>query len=147
MENKKIKAVSLCFENIEVVELAYEMLSCLELKDIKTNMSKGWYSAYIRETEIAESAMFVINPAGNMGLISSCSTKLFDRITSFNDLVSIDLIYEDDTFREITFNWGGDSFYKNEYQSTCITDKGYLIVCIDEKHKAEEYKKKIENAK
>ena len=144
METKEIKLIKLCFENIEVIDVLPEHIQYLVLNKITTTIANDWYSNNAHINESAKYARFAIKQEGNIELKDSGNgNTLFERIQKFNDLVSIELIFEDNTSREIYFNWSRQFEYKNAYQSSCVTNNGYLIVCINKKHKAEEYKQYI----
>lgn len=148
MEHKEIKLMKLCFENVEVVEIDPKYFGCISLEHITSGLINDWYSNETHTWEEAEDSQFTIRPEGNIKLEDSGNAdNLFERILMFNDLVSIEFIYKDGTNREIQFNWNTENEYKNTYQSALITENGFLVVCISKKHKAEEYKKSVEQAK
>ena len=55
---------------------------------------------------------------------------IFDRITEWDDITSIDITYKDDTIDHITVTWTGNSDYNNDSQHSLLTPQGNLIIVI-----------------
>lgn len=145
MERKKMKSIKLCFENVEVVEVPAECVANFLFENIHLGVFNDWHSENATENEVAKHVLMILKPAGDIPLTDTGNAKtLFERITKFNDLVSAEIIYEDDMSREIGFHWHKNDEYSNRYQSSYKTKNNYLIIVVHKKKKAKDFKDVVE---
>ena len=145
MERKKMKSIKLCFENVEVVEVPAKYIANFLFEKIHLGIFNDWHSEDAHENEVAKQALMILKPAGDIPLKDTGNAKtLFERIIKFDDIVSAEIIYEDNTSREIGFHWHKNDEYSNRFQSSYKTKNNYLIIVVHNKKKAKDFKYIVE---
>lgn len=129
MNNKKLKELIFCFENLEQLTVP---ASCVEgffffnlHKDIH-----GYFDSDVIEMTCAEEAFVMLRPEAEDKAVSSFPSngalpfwKLFNRLESDCDCVGIDLLYNDNSKEEIYVPWeDGRNEFTNGLQETFTQD-------------------------
>ena len=115
---KDIKKIELVFENCDYVEIQPEDIACNSISKYK----------------VIDDMVIILTRNANkqykpFGFIKN-KEYIFDRITEWDDITSIDITYKDDTIDHITVTWTGNSDYNNDSQHSLLTPQGNLIIVI-----------------
>ena len=152
MTHNKIKSIILGFENLETINIPVNNVATFLLEGVARRIFKSWHSEEIHESEVAESAVIALKPEADLVLQDAANTKqlmnatqVFARIKKYNDLTDITFIYNDDMERTISFQWDNEKDVTNAYQSSVVTNNGYLVVVIDKEKTAGQYAHEIFN--
>ena len=138
--NKLVKNIELTFENMDYIEIPNQYFSNFSLENIETNIRRVAVNAIMRYQK-ARSVIFELRKEANedfenfdrdMNMVDYNGDTLFDRIIDYNDIVDINLIYEDDSSEKFAVEWDDecDDKYKNKLQISTITENGNLCVQI-----------------
>lgn len=92
----QVQFIEICFENCESVKIDQEQLIYLDLSNITSDINR------YNKTQKCDSCEIAINKAANIeyspfGLTDYLIQKVFDRILAYDDIVSIQIHYDDDT--------------------------------------------------
>ena len=131
-EIKNLKEIELIFENVEVYKFKQEYFESIMIGN--TFSEYGRFSENVLSKKFFSEICFTIFKGGN----EESDTKhgeeelsRFERIVKFNDIVGINLIYEDGTEEEIHSYWmDGRNDEENKLQHSKITSRGDLKVYI-----------------
>ena len=140
----KIKELTLIFENCEYVTIDGKYIGHFLVSDIKKSIERIAINS-ISEMTVAERIAMEIHkdadiPYNSFGMVEPST---FDRITSFNDITSIEFILVDsdnnETKHQYYVMWDGDTEYNNKAQKTLISTNEHLYVVIDAARSVEEF--------
>jgi len=136
---KDIVKIEFILENCECIEIERKYLGHLQIKDIRKTISVAAKSMSRHETCDHFSMAAYRNGDevyGQLGDDSSLERK-YHRLKA-GDIVSINIIYDDQTEEEVYVTWIGESVYKNDYQHTYINDYGDLFIVINKNKNIED---------
>lgn len=131
---REIKSVILGFENCEVLEIPYSFIGLMELSNIKTSMSavKQYGNELTSRQECGTFVMALnrgLNGSKEHYLTSWSMEKPIDRIHSYKDIVSVEIVFTDETKDEFYLNWDEtDDGYTNVNQNTQMNKLGDLFI-------------------
>lgn len=143
IELSDVEKIELSFENSEFTCIPIENVASLHISEMQKQITKHWYTNHVDEREYAETAYIFLNPAANIQYSPLNEENLFDRIVKYNDLVSIEF-QGVVTKRTIYLEWDDEDAFENSYQTSLITKNGYLILIVDKKKIAENFREMIE---
>ena len=130
---KDVKKIELVFENCDYVEIQPEDIANLVINNISEKIRRIACNSISKYKVIDDMVITLTRNANKqyapLGFIED-KEYIFDRITGWNDITSIDITYEDDTTDYITVTWTGDSDYNNDSQHSLLTPQGNLIIVI-----------------
>lgn len=143
IELSDVEKIELSFENSEFACIPIENVASLHISELQKQITKHWYTNHVDEREYAETAYIFLNPSVNIQYSPLKEEKLFDRIVKYNDLVSIEF-QGVVTRRTVYLEWDDEDAFENSYQTSLITKNGYLILIVDKKKIAENFREMIE---
>lgn len=146
IELSDVEKIELSFENSEFACIPIENVASLHISELQKQITKHWYTNHVDEREYAETAYIFLNPSVNIQYSPLKEEKLFDRIVKYNDLVSIEF-QGVVTRRTVYLEWDDEDAFENSYQTSLITKNGYLILIVDKKKIAENFREMIERIK
>ncbi|WP_372011409.1 hypothetical protein NBRC13296_12685 [Paenibacillus chitinolyticus] len=137
--HKEIVKIEFIMENTECIEIERRYLGRFQINDIRKNISVA-AKAMSRHETCDHFSMAAYRSGdevyGQFGDDSSLERK-YNRL-KVGDIVSINIIYDDQTEEEVYVTWTGESNYKNESQNTYINNYGDLFIVINKNKKIEE---------
>lgn len=115
---KKLKNIHIGFENCEVIEIPVASIDHLSLSNIADSIQFINHQKYYCERKIANSINISIYKNGIFNDVTDWSKEnKIERLSKFNDIVCIDLNYEDGETKQYYVPWG-EGEYNNEYQKS-----------------------------
>lgn len=124
----KIKSIHICFENCELVELLPSMFKNLIIEEITRNKTINCYQYEDGEAQDMTICRLFTIELNEKGLDKQCwNTKLRDRLKG-NDIVGIDLNYENGTKEEIYVPWNEENEFINKYQKNHFEENNATII-------------------
>jgi hypothetical protein len=141
---KEIKFIELVLENCEIIKIDKQHIGIFRIENIKRSISRVAMNS-ISDHKSAEEVFIQISSKANnynsyVTTWSGNETLPFTRLIKYKDITAISIHYEDDDEEYIYVPWGGESDYKNEYQSCKINEHtGDLYIIISEKENVENY--------
>lgn len=139
---KKLKGIELVFENMDYIVIPIQFLHDFSLRDVQTDIwfdrNKGTirrYTANAIMLNLKEKTNRVATTfKHDVYKMDHCGETIFKRIYDYEDITSVNLIYEDASEECFAVRWiDGKDEYHNKCQSAQIDDKGNLIVRIENK--------------
>ena len=139
--NKIVESIELVFENMDYIVIPAHYFEEFCIKDVRTDIwsMKGneaiWrYTAKVIKLVLKEKTDRVATTfEGDMHSIKYDGETLFERIYGHDDITSVNLIYEDESFDRFAVEWlDGKDEYHNKYQTTRLEEGGKLVVNIQE---------------
>lgn len=139
MRNKKLKQIDIVLENCEVITIPVERISNFYFKNITTNY---WFDETDSEidADYATDEFYIILPdEANIFLKADYQNifsdyKIFDRLTEYQDITHIDLIFTDGTSQYIAVPYEEENpailGSPNLCQKSHILDNGDLEIFI-----------------
>lgn len=136
-KNGKIKSINIVFENLEVVVVPSDYISAFVINDISENFVYTNTTLYYFG---CKKLNMRINNEFNMTLVDDIygERNSFQRIINFNDIVAVDIIFENDVSETVYVDWWDMCEYENLNQSTEILSDGSLSISIDDENNEEE---------
>ena len=134
---KQIKSIKLAFENVEVCEIPIHKINQLYLTGLHYSLNTLGYN--LTSTNAHADCFFMVLLPSIKDNLTSDGQKLFERVSRFNDIVSIIAKYADGEEEEIYLYWkdankGGEI---NKYQKSKILNNGCLAVYVGKGRKLE----------
>lgn len=149
----KLKYIEFIFENCDRFKIDGKYIGAFIIDDIKKQICRVACNS-IMEMDIAQSIIIEINKDANEEYfefgVDNNDLKIFkfDRISSSNDITSIEFVLEEDIsephipkakhYHYYTY-WVGDNDYLNEVQSTLVDKDGNLYIVIEKDKKVNDY--------
>lgn len=136
-KNGKIKSINIVFENLEVVVVPVDYISVFVINDISenfvyTNTTLCYFSCKKLHMRIKNEF--------DMTLVDEIygERNSFQRIINFNDIVAVEIIFENDVSETVYVDWWDMCEYENLNQSTEILSDGSLSISIEDENNEEE---------
>lgn len=130
---KKIKEVILVFENCDTCKLDTTMFRYLIIQEIYTNLSINCYQYLDGTYQKIKSCNYFSIKINKKGLKQKCNlekTKTLKEKILVNDLVSINLICNNNKTQEIYVPWNDESDYINEFQENICDNSENITINI-----------------
>ncbi|KAF6630583.1 hypothetical protein H6F38_14235 [Paenibacillus sp. EKM208P] len=130
---KKLKEVTFGLENCEALSIKGEYIGNFGVENIKSSIRKHYNN--ISHFNVCDTFSMAINRGANKGYYAfdtkdeHYKQNTFKRLTQ-GDIVSVDIIYDDDTKDEFYVHWEGENDYLNEAQKTYISELGDLFIVV-----------------
>ena len=153
---KRLRSIELVFENCEVISIPAEHIKSLYIGKTHRQLfgaqmfgsENSPLPLYMRDGIIADDIRLILNPEGNVKYTTPWNetSRVFDRLTKWNDITGIDLCFSDDTSESFTALWedSNEQGEENVYQRSLIdsgrkypSDKGLLILVISKDNMSE----------
>lgn len=136
---KKLTYIDIVLENVEVLKFDVEYIDYISVDNIHKNTvySHDNLHEYLQCDEL----YLMLHPSANK--IENSTTDYtekslpFDRINAWQDIVSIELFYDDETSENIYVPYDGEEV--NLLQSQIITSTGSMLVVCSKENTAEEW--------
>ena len=103
MQSKKLKQIDIVLENCEVISVPIERVHHFYANNITNNIGLNEITETLDTVFYTDELEIVLRQEANVELKQDCENgifndcKVFDRLTRFNDITHIDLIFADDT--------------------------------------------------
>lgn len=141
MTNKNLAKIILNFKNCDEITIESKDIIELLIEDIKFSLGK--MDEGLVEILCADTIVLKISETANKAYLpfevtDNKEQTIFDRITAFDDIFSVDLIMADDKKHTIYTHWIGKSIYIN-YAQTSFIEKGDLYILIKENGDVSDY--------
>lgn len=154
---RTVSKVDIVLENCESITLDAKYFGELMLNGIRTKIRRIACNAISEMNSAEEVAIEIFKDANNIDYHpfgSNEKSKIFDRLTQYNDITSFRLYYEkknDDEkkkrkekeieydYEDIYIDWYGDSDNENESQISYISSQGNLYIVIAKDKNIEDY--------
>ena len=138
-----VSKINLILENCDVVTIPIEDVDYFSIDKIS---EFGVCTSEDNDFELrkyAENVKLIISPGGNrshipFGILDDRETKVFDRLTKFNDICQIELIADNGISQLYFVDWNGSDDFNNTYQKSCM-DGEYLRILIDKTETLSEF--------
>ena len=130
-----VKRIEIEFENCEVISLNTNMFKNLIFDEIYEQKIVNCYQYKNGENSVTKCCKYMsveINKKGYEQRMEWQDITLKERLRISNDIVSIILIYEDESEEEIYMAWNEDDEYENKYQNVIEIDENIIKVLISE---------------
>lgn len=130
---KKVKEITLVFENCESVDLKSDMFTALTIEGVTTGFCVNCFQYSKGEVcEFLRCNSFGITLKENSNLKTNTGSELWPRVKRFMDITHISLKFSDGTEEYISVPWEGDN-ESNKLQKVKTTGK-YLQIDIRSDH-------------
>lgn len=134
-KEKKIVAISFGFENVEGLRFDIDAFEYTDIRDVRMSYIQHRGSDKLEEHCWAEDGVVLLikkEANDNPKYHPTTYKKLtpFQRLKIFNDIVSLELIYDDGTSRYVYVPYDGDSCEESSLQSVWETEEGNLLVKV-----------------
>ncbi|MEK4427740.1 hypothetical protein MHB54_00620 [Paenibacillus sp. FSL M7-0802] len=137
---KKLKEFVFVLENCEAVTIESKYIGNFNVENIRSTIVKHYND--ISHYKICETFSIAINKEASKDYYvfgindEEHKQSTFKRLT-YGDIVSIEIVYEDDIKEDFYVDWQGDSEYLNEAQKTYISKRGDLFIVISKEKSVE----------
>lgn len=146
MNGMEVKKIHIVFENCEYVEIPVNVVAGFSITGIKTKIERIGLNC-IAEMEIAKHVFMEIFPEANkLGRLypDAKRSNIIERITTYNDITSITLIYDDGHERTVYVDYDDDGEdylgAPNKNQMTYLHPKsGILYISVSGKYGISDY--------
>lgn len=131
---KSVKSVEFVFENCECFSIDAKYFGTLKLSDFHLCIQRIAANAIVKMNCVGTVAMEIFSD-GNKKYspfgFEDKTDKCFDRLSKYNDITSIIIVYDDDTTEEYYVDYKGDEI--NEYQTNYMNKFGdfYIVISKD----------------
>ena len=146
-----IKEITLVLENCEEITIDGKYIGDFHLGDIKFEISRIACNA-INMMEVCHDFFIELHADANkvyypFGVKDENETRVFDRLTRWNDITQIDIVLYDkyaenpestEIKKHYLFHWSDDEM-NNAYQSSKIAKTGWLYLCINQNRQVSDY--------
>lgn len=134
-KEKKIVAIGFGFENVEGLRFDIDAFEYTAIRDVRMSYIQHRGSDKLEEHCWAEDGVVLLikkEANDNPKYHPTTYKKLtpFQRLKIFNDIVSLELIYDDGTSRYVYVPYDGDSCEESSLQSVWETEEGNLLVKV-----------------
>ena len=140
---KEIKNIDIVLENCEVITIPKQHIGLFTIDKIKRKISRvacnaidDYLVAKEFSVQIHKDADIENNICENF---RDYSKSPFKRLTDYNDITHIYVIYEDDTIEEFCIKWYGDSDCYNEHQYSKLGEDGHLYILCKKNGNIQKY--------
>lgn len=141
---EKLISIQLGFENIETIDIDMEDIDSMLLQGIENELYTNNRDIWLRESERAKKAVFVLKKTADKDLKDPINAKtVFERIKKFDDMTDVLIRGTNGYFRHINFDWDQASEYSNSFQTNALMNNGNLIVVVDKEITANDVKEKM----
>jgi len=134
LQDAKIKNINLVFENVEELVIPIRYIKHFFLSNINPNYSYGNENQVIYDS--CDSLTMMIDKSFNISINNGLygEYNAFDRITQYNDIVAIEVQYEDENIEPtlVYVSWCEIDSLNNLNQISVITKDGDLLLCISD---------------
>lgn len=128
---KKLLYVHLVLENVEVLKFDADDIHFVSVENIHKNIVFG--NNYLHESIQCDGLYLKVYPSGNKmenNITGSTEKSLpFERIKLYQDVVSIELFYDNQTSESICVPYDGEEV--NSLQTLKITPNGSMVLTIN----------------
>lgn len=140
----KIKEIVLVLENCEYINIPTKHLANIIIEDIDVSVRRTAINSIDKQMLAKSIYLEIIKPEtiktlGLFGEYDENGLSCFKRVLQYEDITSVEVIYDDNS-KEVYFvdwNWGNE--YINSYQSTKLAKNGNLHVLINRKKNLKDF--------
>lgn len=141
---KQFQFIDLVLENSEVIQIKSEHIHFFHAGEITRSISRFGTNA-IHDMTSCKEIFLQLSPLSND--MSSYdftyhnnNTLPFDRLLKHQDLVAINIKFDDDSEEYIYVSWGGESDWINAHQTCRVSQQtGDLFIVVSENKTADTY--------
>ena len=133
-----IKEIMFVFENCESIIIPANVIGELVIEDFTKNICRIACNAFFKMETCHTFAMEIFKE-GNVEVnpfdVEEYKTTVFERITEYNDITSIEVVYKDGTIEKYYVDYaseGTHDFEENLNQHSYISEAGNLYIVIAE---------------
>lgn len=131
---KKYKTIELCFENCESIRFNSDEIEQFFIGEINTSVHT-LRNNIVDEFKRCKYLSIKIKSSGNQKYYpfeqnETVSALKFERLNICKNIVSVRVIYEDDTETDVYVPWDSVDEYVNEQQVNTLNDDGSLSIAI-----------------
>ena len=136
-KNKEIKNVNIVFENLEIIVVPIDYIGSIVIRKITNNFV---YATNSLKYKVAEYFRMTISDKFNMTIVDENygERNSFKRIMEYNDIVAIEIEYDDKSTDTIYMDWCELDEYSNLNQATEILEDGSLLLTVTDDNNEEE---------
>lgn len=136
-KNKEIKNVNIIFENLEIIVIPIDYIGSIVIRKITNNFV---YATNSLKYKVAEYFRMTISDKFNMTIVDENygERNSFKRIIDYNDIVAIEIEYDDKSTDTIYVDWCELDEYSNLNQATEILEDGSLLLTVTDDNNEEE---------
>ena len=144
-KEKRLISVDLVFENCDFVKIDADNIE-FYISDF--NEVTFICSNSTTKHEMISDFSAIIEKKANkkyseFGVGEESDKTIFERITSYSDITWVQFNYDDKSRDEYVIDWGGESDYDNDFQSSEISNDGNLQIKINKRNIHDEQQMQI----
>lgn len=140
----KVKEVVLVLENCEYINIPTKHLGNIIIEDIDISIRRNAINSIDKQMSAKSIYLEIIKPEtiktlGFFGEDDEENISCSKRLVQFEDITSVEIIYDNNSKEEYFVDWNWDNEYINRNQDTQLAKNGNLHVLINRKKKLKEF--------
>lgn len=144
---KQFQSIDLVLENCEVIQIKSEHIHFFHVDEITRSISRFGTNTVHDMTSCKEFFLQISPLSKDMSsydfTYNSNTTLPFDRLLKHQDLVAVNIKFDDNSEKYIYVSWGGESDWINVHQTCRVSEQtGDLFIVVSESKTADTYFKR-----
>lgn len=135
---KQVKSIVLGLENLESISFTTKEIGRFYIGDIHESICRIGCNCISKQTGCKEFFIELLPCANHTYSCFGDTGHTFRRLEAYDDIASVDIVYEDGSKEEVYVPWGDDD-QNNDHQTSYLSKSGALYILIKENGKLSDY--------
>ena len=138
------KSITLILENCETISLERKFIGTFFLNDIQERIARIAVNSIAKQKMADELILEIFSDANNVdyypfGDTDDGAIRIFDRLTEYGDITSVEIVWEDESIDDILVPWNDAHECFNEYQKYYLSKNGNLYIVVSKEKEIKDH--------